>query len=794
MLRNYLKIAWRNLNKHRLYTLINVMGLALATAAFLLIINYVRFEHSYEDFYKNADNIYRVTLDRYKGAEYVLTDCETHYPLGPFMKREMPEVKDFVRMQAVEEFGEIKQGNRVFHMDRLYATDPSVFTVFNYRFIDGDPATALNAPFQVVVTASTAQKLFGRVHAKGAVFQADDKVFTVTGIIEDIPENTHLKINALFSHTSLPSVHRSPDNWDGNNTYTYVELAPHSSVAALNEKLKKLSKEHIRENVFTAQAIKDIHLYSHKSFEPENNGDIKTVRFLLITALLVLLVGAVNYVNLTTARAAERVRETGMRKTLGSSRGMLISQFMVETVLINLLAMLAALVLVQLALPAYFSLMDRPVDTGFFSAPFLWVNVAALFVLNSLLSGIYPALVLSGVQPVSVTKRTFTGGIKGSLLRKALVVSQFTAALVVLSASFIVYRQLAYLRSQDLGLNTEQVLIVTAASSSQEATLKKQAAAFLNNIGQLPQVEKASVCGSVPGSDQLSTTTGIRQYGTQTGAGYNYYMYNIDAGFIPAMQIKMAAGHNFDPGTDNSSSIIVNREAARLLGFSSAEAAIGGKIAFFPNETPYSTIIGVTENFHQQSMKTVLLPMVHWYREIGSYYAVKIKTADMPATLVQIKHIWEQLHPGYPFDYRFMNELYDRQYKSDEQFGKVVKVFSVFLLFITCLGILGLTAFSITKRRKEIGIRKTLGASVGSIVTLLSKDFVYLILIALAVATPLTWWAMGQWLDNFAYRAPISWTVFSMAGLLTLLIAMVTVSFQTLRAAMDNPIHALRSE
>lgn len=797
MLRNYLKIAWRNLNKHRLYTLINVMGLALATAAFLLIINYVRFEYSYEDFYKNADNIYRVTLDRYKDAEFVVTDCETHYPLGPLMKKEMPEVKDYVRMQSMEGFQEIKQGNRVFRTDRLYAADPSVFTVFNYRFIDGDPATALNGPFQAVLTASTAQKLFGRVHAKGEIFQSDNKVFTVTGIIEDLPENTHLKINVLVSYATLPAIGWPMDSWNGNNTYTYVQLAPHSSAAALNEKLKKLSKEHIKQNLFTAQAIKDIHLYSHKSFEPEINGDIKTVRFLLITAILVLMVGSVNYVNLTTARAAERVRETGMRKALGSSRSMLIGQFMVETVLINLLAMLTALLFIQLALPAYFNLMNRPVNTHFFSSPMLWGTVAALFVLNCLLSGIYPALILSGVQPVSATQRTFTGGTKGAMLRKTLVVGQFTAALVVLSASFIVYRQLDYLRSQDLGLNTHQVLVVRAASSDQDATLKKEAAAFLNSMEQLPQVEKASVCGSVPGIDlsMVSSSSGISQYGATAGKGYNYYLYGIDAGFIPTMEIKMAAGRNFHPGSPNEGSVIINREAARLLGFSSPQAAIGGRIAFtVSDKLPYSTIVGVTEDYHQQSMKDALLPMIHWYQNIGSFYAVRVKTTDMPATLTQIRHIWEQQHPGYPFDYRFLDEMYDQQYKGDEQFGKVVKVFSVFTLFITCLGILGLTAFSITKRRKEIGIRKTLGASVGSIVTLLGKDFVYLILIALVVATPLTWWAMSQWLDNFAYRAPISWTVFSMAGLLTLLIAMITVSVQTIRAALDNPVHALRSE
>lgn len=798
MLLNYLKIAWRNLNKNRFYTLINVLGLALATAAFLLIIHYVRFEYSYENFYTHADDIYRVTIDRYKGAEFVVTDCETHYPLGPMMKKDMPEVKDYARLQSMGEFQEIRQGNKVIRINQLYAADPSIFSIFNYRFIDGDPATALSSPFQVVLTESSARKLFGRTDVKGRTLQTQNKVFTISGIIHDLPENTHLKINVLFSYSSLPTtINAVLDSWQGNNTYTYVQLMPHSNLITLNEKLKKLSREKIKENIFTAQPIKDIHLFSHKTFEPETNGDIKTVRFLLVTALLILLIGSVNYINLTTARSSERVRETGMRKALGSSRGMLVGQFMIETVMINLLAMGCALVLINLFLPLYYNLAGRFADTGFFTDPLLWAMIAGLFVLNCLLSGIYPAVVLSGVQPVSVTKRTFTGTVKGVIFRKALVTGQFTAALVVLSASLIVYRQLAYLRSQSIGLHTEQVLEVIGTYNEQDSILQKEAVAFKNRLLQLPQVQQVAVSTAIPGIElnMLSTTTGISQYGSNTGQGYNFYMYGIDAGFIPAMGIKMAAGRNFIAGSTNGGDAVINKEAARLLGFSSPEAAIGGKLSMaFSREKKYSTIVGVTEDYHQQSLKDAMRPMIHWYQESGLFYSIKVKTADMPATVAQIRRVWEQQHPGYPFEYRFLDDLYNQQYKGDQQFGKIVEIFSFFTLFITCLGILGLTAFSITKRTKEIGIRKVLGASAAHITGLLSKDFIYLILIATVISTPLTWVVMNHWLDNFAYRTTISGWIFCASGLLTLLIALITISFQTIRAALANPVQSLKSE
>lgn len=799
MFKNYLKIAWRNLRKDKFYTVINILGLALATAAFLFIVNYVRFEYSYENFYKKADDLYRITLDNYKGNEYITTDCETHPALGPTIKKQMPEVVDYVRVEHMEEIPTVKSNGKVFKIDNAYAVDHSMFTVFNYDFIEGNAATALTAPMQAVITQSLAQRMFGHETAVGKLLQDGDWTYTITSVIKDIPSNTHLKFDLLISFTSLISRGIDMQGWNGNNNYTYVQLVPHADLAAFNKKLLQLSKEKLRMDRYKAEPMKDIHLLSHKSFEPEENGDLKTVQFMLVIAVLVLLVGSVNYVNLTTARAADRTKETGMRKALGSSRISLVKQFMTETVLINLLSLALALVLIEVLLPAYVQLTGRPITVDFFHSSFFWFTAAALFVFNCVLSGLYPALVLSAVKPVTVTRKSFTASSGSILFRRILVVGQFSAALIVLSASLIVFRQLSYMRSQDLGLSTDQTLILRAPSGQgkiMDSIRRQQSKAFLNNVSQLPQVENITAAEAMPGASlhDLSTTTGVSQLGSDKGLNYTFYAYGVDENFLPVMNIKLLAGNNFKR-VPNYDEMILSREACRLFGFSRPQDAIGKKLTLSWTSLGYSTIIGVVEDYHQQSLKGAILPMIHWYRNNGgTFYAAKLNSGNIKQTLAKMQLLWQEQYPEYPFEYHFFNELFDEQYKADQQFGKIVEIFSFFTLFITCLGILGLTAYNITKRSKEIGIRKVLGASVSSIVNLLSKDFVKLVAIAILIATPLTWYTMNRWLQDYAYRIQIQWWMFAIAGLLTMCIALLTVSIQSIKAAMANPVKSLKSD
>lgn len=795
MLLNHLKIAWRSLLKDRFYALINILGLAIATAAFLLIINFVKFEYSYEDFHEHADDIYRITLDLYKGSEYVVTDCETHPPLAPRLKKEMPEVVDYVRMQRLEEISEIRNGNDIFRVDGVYAADPSVFSVFNYTFIEGKPSLSLHSPLQAVLTETLARKMFGSVDVIGRTLRNGDRVFTVTGVIRDVPLNTHLKFELLISFSTLEKMGYDLNSWNGNNNYTYVQLLPHADLNAFNAKLKALSKERLQNKMFVAEPVKDIHLHSHKTFEPEVNGDIKVVQFLLIAAVLILLVGSVNYVNLTTARAAERVKETGIRKVLGSSRILLVKQFLTETFLINVLALACSLLIIKLVQPAYLQLIGRPVTMDFFSTFSFWGICLSLFLFNCLLSGLYPSVVLSSVKPVAVTTRTFTMPAKGNLLRKALVVGQFAAALIVLSVSFIVYRQISYLRNQDLGMNTMEVLVIRSGSEGTDSVRRLQSQAFINELMQVKNVEKVAVSGSLPGVSlhKLGTTTGLTRFGEDADKGYNFYLYGIDAAFIPTMEIKLAAGRNFRENSENKDEMIISRTAAKLLGFRSPEDAVGKGIAFSGDKKPL-TVVGVVEDYHQQSLKGSLLPMVHWYSNDARFFSVKLNTVDLRNTVAQIGEIWKRQYPGYPFEYQFLNELFDQQYKADQQFGKISEIFSVFTLFITCLGILGLMAYNISRRKKEISIRKVLGASVASIVTMLSGDFIRLVIIAVFIATPLAWYLTSQWLQGFAYRIQVQWWMFGIIGLLTTIIALVAISFQSVRAALVNPVSSLRSD
>ncbi len=798
MIRNYLTVAWRNLRKDLFYSILNILGIALASTIFLFIINFVRFENSYEDFHKRADHIYRLTLDLYQGSEYVVTDCETHPPLGPLLKKDFPGVIDFVRIQRMEEIPEVNYNNQFFAVEKIYAADPSVFSIFNYKLIEGNPSTVLKDPMHAVISKSQALRIFGTTDAKGKILRSGDLLFKISGVMEDSPANTHLKIDMMISFSSLEKIGWDLSSWNGNNNYTYVLLRPGTELSMFNKKLERLSKERLKNNIYTAEPIRDIHLHSHKTFEPEINGDAKTVQFLFITAILILLIGSANYINLVTARSFERTKEVGLRKILGSSRTELVKLFMVETVLINLTALVLLLVLTKLLSPFYLTLTGHSWISGLFSDRFFWTAAMLLFLFNCLLSGLYPAFTLSATKPRSVAGRTFTGQPGGAFLRKALVTGQFTVALVVLSASFIVVRQLSYLHKANLGLSTSEVMVITAPYNRETDSIQRlHTSAFKNSLLEIAGVQDVTASGALPGMSlhELSTISSLTRYGSDQGKGYNYYLYGIDADFFSTMGMQMAAGQNFRQGDSNKDKVIISEEAARRFGFKSAEAAVGERISLtMSKNAAYSTIIGVLKDYHQQSLKESLLPMIHWYTDRASFYSLKVDKRHLQKTIREVKDVFDDQFPEHPFEYHFLNELFDQQYKADQQFSKIVQVFSFFTLFITCMGLLGLAAYSISRRNKEIGIRKVLGASVVNILSTLSSDFMKLVLIAICIGTPLSAYIMHRWLENFAYHMELRWWMFLPAGLLTIAIAFISISFQSVKAALTNPARSLKSE
>ncbi|RYG00522.1 MAG: FtsX-like permease family protein, partial [Chitinophagaceae bacterium] len=553
----------------------------------------------------------------------------------------------------------------------------------------------------------------------------------------------------------------------------------------------------LKKEDLAVQNISDIHLLSNRSFEPDVNGDQKTVNFLSIVAVIIVIIGSINYINLITATSSERSKQSAMRRLLGSSRQNLIGQFLTEAILVNLLAFAFAILLIQLVFPWYEQLTDKQFSKHILTDGLFWSRISMLFIVNIALSGLYPALVLSDVKPVSVLRRSFTQSVSGNLLRKGLVIGQFSVAIVVLIASVVIYRQVSFMRNQELGMNITQTLVLTGPMNAEaDSSHIPKVRSFIDQLQSLSMVKSVSVSGAVPGNNihQMNTTTGIVKYGSNVESGLNYCNYSIDENFVSLMQMQMVAGRNFRKDNPDGE-VLLNEESARLLGFKSPAAAIGQNITFGGRGRDHSEVIGVIKDFKQRSVKDAMLPLMHRYSAANdAYYSVKLNTSNMQSTIAAVEKIWKQQYPENSFEYFFLDDLFDQQYKSDIRFGRIIGIFSALTFFITCLGIIGLTAATISKRTKEIGIRKVLGASINSIVTMISGGFVKLVVIAILIASPIAWLLMNEWLKDFNSRISIGWQVFAIAATLSVLIAVITISFQSIRAALTNPVKSLKSE
>ncbi|HEX6893405.1 MAG TPA: ABC transporter permease, partial [Chryseolinea sp.] len=756
MIKNYLLIAVRSLKKNPVFTFINIFGLALGMAAFLFIIHYVRYEHSYENFHTKADDIHRVTLDIYNGSEYFVTDCETHAPIGPLLKREMPEVLDFVRMYSVDGKNELKVQSKKVFAEKIYYADSSIFNVFTIDLIYGDRKQALAGPYKAVISASVAKNLFGKEDVIGQTFEIDRIPFQITGIMKDLPQNTHLKINVMFSHSTLPKIREgyTEENWNGNNEFLYLLLAPGTDLQAFNKKVFDRSialKPSIGDARFVAEPIKTIHLYSNKTYEPEPNGSARVVYFLTIIAAFIIVIAWMNYVNLSTARAVERAREVGIRKVMGSLRIQLIFQFLSESVVINLVAAILSAVLFEAGLPLFQQLVGQPLAQHFMDDPTYWYIFGAMLVVGTLSSGIYPAFVLSSFKPAAVLKGRFYSSSHGQLLRKGLVIFQFAVTVLLIVCVSTVYLQLDHLQTVDLGMNVEQTVAVRAPSNEGPDTT------YLRSLNKLKSdlladhhIISVAKAGSLPGLpyDQLSSTMFTRTGAAETSGKFEYYYHSVDADFFQTMNISFAAGRNFESDQANHERIVVNETAVERLGFKSPQEAIGQKVDFYtrwPGEP--STIIGVVRNYYQRSPKENFIPMVYHYNDWVSYLVVKTRTDDVASSIAAIRNAFTNNYPNSTFDYFFIDEMYNDQYLAESRFGRVVVTFSVLAVMIACLGLFGLSSYTIAQRTKEIGIRKVLGASVSQIVTLLSGNFIRVVLVASLLALPVAWLAMTEWLS-----------------------------------------------
>jgi len=803
MLKNYFLIAVRSLIKNGGFTFINIFGLALGMAGFLFIVQYVRYERSYEDFHTKADDVHRITLDIYNGSEYFVTDCETHAGIGPMLKREMPEVLDFARMFSVDGKTELKTGTNKILAEKIFFADQSVFNVFTFNVLHGDTTKALTAPLKAVISASTAKNLFGKEDVVGETFENDRMQFQVTAVIADSPLNTHLKINVMYSHATIAKIRQgySDEEWGGNNEFTYLLLATGTDLGSFNRKLNDKSielKPKIGDARYVAEPIKHIHLYSNKTYEPEPNGSAKVVYFLAIIAVFIIVIAWVNYVNLSTARAVERAREVGIRKVMGSMRSQLIVQFLSESIIINVIAALLSAVLFEVGLPFFQDLTSQPLAQHFINDPMYWYIFGGMVIIGTLSSGIYPAFVLSSFQPATVLKGKFQSSSHGQLLRKGLVIFQFGVTVILIIAMSTVYLQINHLQSIDLGMNVDQTVALRAPTNDGVDSI------YITSLDKLKadlqanhDVASVAKSGALPGQgyDLLSSTMFTRTGQEESSGKFEYYYYGVDADFFQTMNIRLIAGHNFEPGQENHERIIINATAAKRLGFASPEEAIGQKVDFYtrwPGEP--STIIGVVGDYYQRSPKENYIPMVFRFSEWADFITVRIKTQDARSALSAIKATFQKSFPNSTFDYFFVDEMYDLQYRTELQFGQVVVTFAIFAVVIACLGLFGLSSYTISQRTKEIGIRKVLGASVTQIVSLLSGSFIRVVMIAAVLAVPLAWWAMTEWLSNYAVRINLNVWIFIIPVAAITLIALATVSLQTFRSAIANPVTSLKQE
>ncbi len=793
MLRNNLKIAFRILRKDKTFAAINILGLSVGLAIALLIIQYVKYEFSYESYNPNANQMVRITMDYMDGETLVEQDCETYPPLGPKISAEFSEVEDFTRAYNIDPLT-IKVGENYFRENLMYATDKSFFRMFNYPLIQGNIESIFAKPNEVVLTENSAIKLFGTTDVVGERIEMNSHPFQVVGVISDPPSNTHLKFNILISYRTLIEFYdESDNNWNGNNTFTYFKLHDGVSFEQFDKRLAGFNKEILEQGLIRGervigQPMKDIHLYSHKSFEAEPNGDATTVFFLLGVAILVIIIAIVNYINLSTSKSLDRAKEVGIRKVLGSASIQLKGQFFAESFLINLFSGVLAILFMILLLGQFRTLADLPADFSFIGDQSFWFALVGILLLSTILSGIFPAIILTRFKPVTVLKGKFSNSGQGNLLRKSLVVTQFAITAFLLVQTLTANLQLNFMKEKDLGMNTDRV--ITAATPDDWTW--EGFDAFKGELLNDSRIQSVTLSSCVPGlpTHQMSTTTGINPVDAMERRNNNFYIYFIDHEFLPSMGMELLAGNNFIDGS-NENRIIVNEEALKVWGYPSMEDAIRKKIDI--GEEP-AEIHGVIKNFNQFSPKEPDIPMIFVYGFGYERISVKAAPGDPADQVAAFEKVFSRHFPETPFDYFFIDQKFDEQYKADRKFQQVFGTLTLFALLIAAMGLFGLASFTIAKRSKEIGIRKVLGASIPQLIGLVVKDFMVLVGVSLIISLPVTYWFVSNWLDNYSYRIDLSIWILLLPALIVLLVAFLSILSKTYRVSVTNPVNSLRDE
>lgn len=812
MLQNHLKVALRQLRKNKFITGVNLLGLVLGMTAALFIWQYVDYERSYDKFHSNADQIYRIRTDRIQDGEPFMQFAAGAAFAGKILNT-FPEVENYVKLKTDGDAVYVTPSNQEgMKLEDVVFAMPSVFEVFDFPLQTGDKATCLNEPFKACISESVAKRLFGSQNPIGKTIRRNDQdnhQYEVTGVFADFPSNSHIKLDVMLSYITFsdvfmaesddPTASETAPYWDGY--FTYVQLQEGTDWKAIEAAIPTAIRREYDEEVASdvelyLQPLTDIHLTSNYLFEAEINGDGKAVYFLSLVGIIVLFIAWLNYINLAVARSVQRAKEVGIRKVAGSGRMGLMTQFLTETALVNVVALGIALFAFWGLQPLFEQLVGKAVPPTLVTQAKFGVVILATLVGGTFLSGWYPAFLLSGFKPMDALKNGLSKSGKGQSgwLQQGLVVVQFTASVALIAATIIIYQQLSFLQNKKLGVNIDQTLVLNGPNIG-DSTFVEKSKVLQSEIKKLAEVREVSYSTSVPGQAFGWTAGGIERVDSDVETPEGFHVMAASLNYSEMYELALLTGNHMSPDRQSDhDACLINATAAKLLKFDQPEEAVGQDITFWGDQY---TISGVLEDFHQESPKAIIEPLIlvpipdDW---MPSYYSIKVGTDQLTSTIASISSIWQDVLPGNPFDYFFLDEHFAAQYAADQRFGRLFTLFSVLAIIVSCLGLFALVAFIAERRRKEIGIRKVLGASVPGLVAMLSKDFMRLVFIALVIATPIAWYLMNNWLNNFAERMDIKWWTFALAGIIAIGIAMLTMSYQSLKAALANPVNALRSE
>jgi len=804
---NHLKIAFRNLRKYKGYSFINIFGLAVGLACCIIILLFIQNELSYDKFNKNYDRVYRVRLSAVIGNNELesATSCA---PCGPTFTREIPEVENYTRIRNYG-FPVIRYNDKAFSEEKFYSVDPSFFDVFTAHFIEGNPGTALKEPNTVVITESIAKKYFGKEDPMGKILNADKRRdYLITGVIKDFPVNSSMHIDFLASLYTYPV--QNDQSWLNNNYFTFILVREGTNLTELDHKIFNISKNHIGPELqkaigisydqmlaggskynYVLQPLSEIHLKSHLDHEIEPNSDIIYTYIFSIIAFAILIIACINFTNLSTARSSSRAKEVGIRKTLGSNQALLIRQFLTETILMSFIAMLFALLLVELLLPTFNFIANKQLTLQIFSNYYSIPLVILFVLLVGIVAGSYPAFVLSSLMPVKVLRARLQKSSNKSLLRNFLVILQFSISIILIAGTFIVESQLDYMQNKKLGFNRNQILIVKKTDD-----IGKYIKSFINDITQISTITSVSNSTTIPG-DRFDDTA-FKREGANADEVHDMKVLFTDYNFINTYQIKMKEGRFFSRDfVSDTMAVVMNEEAVRSTGLKNPVGKNFLKVGDTPETSIIFKIIGVADNFNFESLHHKIEPLVIGLfkpNDFGKFVSVRFAPENAKSTIESISSIWHKYAGNQAFEYSFFNDDFAKLYASEQRTAQLFSIFSILAIFIACLGLLGLAAYTAEQRTKEIGIRKVLGATVSEIIIMLTKEFTKWVLIANLIAWPAAYFFMNGWLENFAYRINISIWIFILSGLSALIIAVITVSYQAIKAATADPVKSLRYE